>query len=358
MGDDDSIMSRLFNTKALLGIVVGAGASYGIYKLVASGVKSDANNVKKSKNDNGTRESGPEMEASSGARVVLQPGTLLAKVSGLNLLHRSECRAANIPSRDIFSQSPGNLQPHHIEMLLSLLETNPNPSDRIQVLVTLGNAAAFSVNQDIIRELGGLHKIASLLSDPTPDTRVHCLNALNNLSMNVRNQEQLKVYVPQLLELIEMSPVNSDLQLASLRLLTNMSVTNNHQDLMKNSITLFLSLLVVSNEEMQIQVLKVLVNLSANPDMMEDIVQAQAPASLVLLFDSCTNAPVLLRLLTFVGNMRTWTPSAQVAEVLRRSKDSLYCVLLAPLSQLHHRLPLLLSHPDGQVKSQAARLLA
>ncbi|XP_064199530.1 armadillo repeat-containing protein 10 [Anguilla rostrata] len=357
MGDDDSIMSRLFNTKALLGIVVGAGASYGIYKLVASG-KSDANNVKKSKNDNGTSESGPERDASSGGRVFLQPGTLLAKVSELNLLHQSESRAANIPSREILSQSPGNLQPHHIEMLLSLLETNSNPSDRMQILVTLGNAAAFSVNQDIIRELGGLHKIASLLSDPVPDTRVHCLNALNNLSMNVRNQEQLKVYVPQVLELIEMSPVNSDLQLASLRLLTNMSVTNNHQHLMKNSITLFLSLLVVSNEEMQIQVLKVLVNLSANPDMMEDIVQAQAPASLVLLFDGCTNAPVLLRLLTFVANMRTWTPSAQVADALRRGKDSLYCVLLAPPSQLHHRLPLLLSHPDDQVRTQAAHLLA
>ncbi|XP_061107513.1 armadillo repeat-containing protein 10 [Conger conger] len=353
MGDDDSIMSRLFNTKALLGIVVGAGASYGIYKLVASG-KSDANNVKKSKN--GTSDSGPERGASSG--VILQPGTLLAKVSGLNLLHQSETRAANMPSREVLSQSPGTLQPHHMEMLLTLLETNPNPSDRIQVLVTLGNAAAFSVNQEIICELGGLHKIASLLSDPVPDTRAHCLNALNNLSMNVRNQEQLKVYVPQVLELIEMSPVNSDLQLASLRLLTNMSVTNNHQHLMKNSITLFLSLLVVSNEEMQIQVLKVLVNLSANPDMMEDIVQAQAPASLVVLVDGCTHAPVLLRLLAFVANLRTWTPSAQVADALRRSKDSLYCVLLAPPSQLHHRLPLLLAHPDDQVRTQAARLLA
>ncbi|KAJ8386945.1 hypothetical protein AAFF_G00165420 [Aldrovandia affinis] len=354
MGDDDSVIPRLFNTKALLGIVVGAGASYGIYKLVAGG-KSAGNNVKKSKN--GASESGPESEPSSGGRVALQPGTLLAKVSGLTLLHQSESRAENIPSRDIFSTSPGSLEPRHIQMLLSLLETTPNPSDRIQVLVTLGNAAAFTVNQDLIRELGGLHNIASLLSDPVPDTRVQCLNALNNLSMNVRNQEQLKVYVPQVLELIEMSPVNSDLQLGCLRLLTNLSVTNNHQHLMKDSITLFLSLLVVSNETLQTQVLKVLVNLSANPDMMEDIVQAQAPASLVLLLDSCTNTPVLLRLLTFVGNLRTWTPSAQVAEALRRSKDSLYCVLLAPSSQVHHRLPPLLSHPDGQVETQVARLL-
>lgn len=356
MGDDDGIVSRLFNTKALLGIAVGAGASYGIYKLVASG-KSDADNVSKYRKQNRTSESHPESEVSVRGKVALQPGTLLAKVSELNLLHQSESRAENIPHLEIVSQSAGNLQPRHIEMLLALLETNPSPPDKIQVLVTLGNAAAFSVNQDIIRELGGLQKIASLLSDPLPVIRVHCLNALNNLSMNLRNQTQLKVYVPEVLELIEMSPMNSDLQLASLRLLTNMSVSSCHQHLMKNSITLFLSLLVVSNEEMQIQVLKVLVNLSANPDMMEDIVRAQAPASLVLLFDNRTNVPVLLRLLTFVGNLRTWTPSAQVAEALCRSSDSLYRVLLAPPSQLHHRLPLLLSHPDEQVRTQAACLV-
>ncbi|XP_036374154.1 armadillo repeat-containing protein 10 [Megalops cyprinoides] len=354
MGDDDSVIPKLCNMKALLGIVVGAGASYGIYKLVVSG-KSRDNRAKKPKNDHAVSEDDPEAKASSGSGAVLQPGTLLAKVSGLTLVHPSENQAADVPSGEVLSKSPGSLEPQHLQMLVSLLHTSP--SDRVQVLVTLGNAAAFSINQELIREFGGLHIIASLLSDPSPDVRVQCLNALNNLSMNVRNQEQLKVYVPQVLELIEMSPVNSDLQLASLRLLTNLSVTNDHQHLMKNSITLFLSLLVVSNETLQTQVLKVLVNLSANPDMIEDIVQAQAPASLVLLFDGCTTPPVLLRLLTFVGNLRSWTPSAHVAEALQRSKDSLYCVLLGPSSQLRHRLPLLLTHPDAQVSAQVARLL-
>lgn len=119
--------------------------------------------------------------------------------------------------------------------------------------------------------------------------------------------------MPQILELIEMSPVNSDLQLGALRLLTNLSVTDQHQHLLKTSIRLLLSLLVVGNEELQVclfllgkiilkgilkflvqlfhsvktvntlltvfvfqvQTLKVLVNLSSNPDMMDDIVQAQ-----------------------------------------------------------------------------------
>ncbi|XP_051548506.1 armadillo repeat-containing protein 10 [Myxocyprinus asiaticus] len=338
---DDNVIARLGSMKALLGIVAGAGASYGIYKLVFGRV-ADGGNRRKSKS------------------VTVQPGSLMAKVSGFKVVGKTDHLDAsvNTESSGIHSQSAASLEPRHLSILLSLLQSSPDPEERRKVLVTLGNAAAFTVNQDLLREFGGLHIIASFLSDPSPEVRVQTLNALNNLSMNICNQEQLKVYVPSVMQLIEMSPVNSDLQLAALRLLTNLSVTDNHQHLMKSSITLLLSLLVVSNEILQIQVLKVLVNLSSNPDLMDDIVQTQAPASLILLFDGCTSTAVLIRLLYFVGNLRAWRPSAQVAEALRRKQDSLYCVLLDSSSQLHRRLPLLLSHTDEEVKTQVARLLA
>lgn len=48
---------------------------------------------------------------------------------------------------DIVHQSPGNLEPQHLKMLLSCLQTSNNPSDRCRILLTLGNAAAFTVNQ-------------------------------------------------------------------------------------------------------------------------------------------------------------------------------------------------------------------
>lgn len=60
------------------------------------------------------------------------------------------------------------------------------------------------------------------------------------------------MYVPQVLELIEMSQMNSDLQLSALRLLTNLSVTDKHQHLLKQSVTLLLSLLVVGSEALQV----------------------------------------------------------------------------------------------------------
>ncbi|KAM9469897.1 armadillo repeat-containing protein 10 [Clarias gariepinus] len=340
MMSEDGVLQKLGNMKALLGIVAGAGASYGLYKILLRSCREDPERRSLKAGDSG----------------VIQPGSLVAKVSGFNVV--SGNMRTEVTSSEILSKSPSSLEPRHLSMLLSLLQSSPSPTERTQVLITLGNAAAFTVNQDFLRELGGLHIIASFLSDPEPDVRAQALNALNNLSMNIPNQEQLKIYVPSVLELIEMSPVNSDLQLAALRLLTNLTVTDNHQHLLKSSITLLLSLLVVSNGALQIQVLKVLVNLSSNPDIMDDIVQAQAPASLVFLFDSCTSTEVLLRLLVFVGNLRAWRPSAQVAEVLRSRPDSLYCVLLDSSSQIHGKLPALLSHPDGEVRAQVLRLLA
>ncbi|AWP08623.1 putative armadillo repeat-containing protein 10 [Scophthalmus maximus] len=344
---DGSITPRLGNMKALLGIVAGAGASYGIYKLMSAG--SFKRNKKSAPSDS------PAVRSSSPARDgTPQPGSLLAKVSGLDVV----CpRPADVASGGIIHQSPGNLEPQHLKMLLSCLENSSDPSDRCRILLTLGNAAAFTVNQNLIREFEGIRIIAGFLSDPEAEVRVQTLNALNNLCMNIPNQDQLKVYVPQVLELIEMSPVNSDLQLSALRLLTNLSVTDKHQHLLKESITLLLSLLVVSTETLQVQALKVLVNLSSNPDMMDDIVQAQAPASVVLLFDARTAPAVLVRLLTFAGNLKAWRPSAQVADELRRKQDCLFRVMLDESSQLHSKLVQLLSHPDGEIQAQVTRVL-
>lgn len=336
---DGSLTSKVGNMKALLGIVAGAGASYGIYKLIS---------FRRNKKSVASEAPGAGKVDSP-----LQRGSLLAKVSGLDVVSPR----ADIASEKIIQGSAGVLEPRHLKILLSCLQTSTTPSERCQILLTLGNAAAFTVNQNLIREFDGIPIIAGFLSDPKPEVRVHTLNALNNLCMNIANQENIKVYVPKVLELIEISPVNSELQLAALRLLTNLSVTDKHQHLLKGSIKLLLSLLVVSNGTLQVQALKVLVNLSSNPDMMDDIVESQAPASVVLLFDERTASAVLLRLLMFAGNLKAWRPSAQVADELRRKQDSLFRVMLDESSQLHSRLLQLLSHPDGEVRAQVARIL-
>lgn len=67
---DDNVVARLGSMKALLGIVAGAGASYGIYKLVSG--RAGVNRKKSAKS------------------VTIQPGSLMAKVSGFKVVSKSD----------------------------------------------------------------------------------------------------------------------------------------------------------------------------------------------------------------------------------------------------------------------------
>lgn len=63
--------------KALLGIVAGAGASYGLYKLISG--ETFRKNKKRASNES------PDVKSGQPGEVKLQPGSLLAKVSGLDV---------------------------------------------------------------------------------------------------------------------------------------------------------------------------------------------------------------------------------------------------------------------------------
>lgn len=89
--DDNSVVAKLGNMKALLGIVAGAGASYGIYKLVTGEV---FKRYKKSV----TREHYP-VRGNQKLQASLQPGSLLAKVSGLDVVGNRGAECHNISGK-------------------------------------------------------------------------------------------------------------------------------------------------------------------------------------------------------------------------------------------------------------------
>lgn len=77
---DGSVVPKLGNMKAVLGILAGAGASYGLYKLVR-GIGGNAEKKNRMKME---RSGGPDIRATGDAR--LEPGSLMAKVSGFNVV--------------------------------------------------------------------------------------------------------------------------------------------------------------------------------------------------------------------------------------------------------------------------------
>ena len=128
------------------------------------------------------------------------------------------------------------LNAEQLQNLLYLLESTEDPVISERALVSLGNNAAFSANQVIIRELDGVPIVGSKINDPNYGIKEKALNALSNLSVSVENQIRIKVYVSQVCEDVLSGPLNSPVQLAGLRFLTNMTVTNDHQHLLSNYI--------------------------------------------------------------------------------------------------------------------------
>uniref|UniRef100_A0A2K5E6G4 Armadillo repeat-containing protein 10 n=1 Tax=Aotus nancymaae TaxID=37293 RepID=A0A2K5E6G4_AOTNA len=85
------------------------------------------------------------------------------------------------------------LNAEQLQKLLYLLESTEDPIIIEKALITLGNNAAFSVNQAIIRQLGGIPIVGNKINHSNQSIKEKALNALNNLSVNVENQIKIKV---------------------------------------------------------------------------------------------------------------------------------------------------------------------
>ncbi|XP_062839617.1 armadillo repeat-containing protein 10 isoform X2 [Anolis carolinensis] len=277
---------------------------------------------------------------------------LLRAASGIPLVSSSGRREQGMD----FPNSPHVLETDDVQNLIYLLESTKDAAIQEQILITLSNSAAFSINQDTIRNLGGLPVVGKMLSVPVANVKEKALNALNNLSMNIQNQEVIKVYIAKVCEETCSAPLNSELQLAGLRLLTNMSVTNNYHYMMTSSIPGFINLLSAGNERTQVQVLKVLVNLSANPAMTEHLLKAQA-SFLLSLFDSCIKEDVLLRLLVFVTNLTKHMKKDKNTVNYEYNEDSVFSVLWGDSTVCAQKLASLFHHHDAEVRLQVAALI-
>ncbi|OXB61668.1 hypothetical protein ASZ78_016144 [Callipepla squamata] len=220
-----------------------------------------------------------------------------------------------------------------LQKLIHLLKATDDPLIQEQALITLSNSAAFSVNQDLIRNLDGLSVIGGMLLDCVPTVKEKALNALNNLSMNIKNQEEIQVYIMQVCKNIESAPLNSDLQLAGLRLLTNMSVTDDYYFKMIKKIPCFLHLLSEGSERTQVP-------------------------SLLSLFDNCVNRDILLRALAFAANLKKNVNSeGGITMEDEYSEDSVFSILCRDSTAFAQKLASLLHHPDTDVREQVVRIL-
>ncbi|PNJ58275.1 ARMC10 isoform 8 [Pongo abelii] len=164
------------------GLLLGAGACYCIYRLTRGRRRGD-------------RELGIRSSKSAGA---LEEGTSEGQLCGRSARPQrggtweSQWSKTSLPEDLTDGSYDDVLNAEQLQKLLYLLESTEDPVIIERALITLGNNAAFSVNQAIIRELGGIPIVANKINHSNQSTKEKALNALNNLSVNVENQIKIK----------------------------------------------------------------------------------------------------------------------------------------------------------------------
>ncbi|XP_063671071.1 armadillo repeat-containing protein 10 isoform X11 [Pan troglodytes] len=242
------------------GLLLGAGACYCIYRLTRGRRRGD-------------RELGIRSSKSAG-------GT------------------AGFPAEDLTDGSYDDvLNAEQLQKLLYLLESAEDPVIIERALITLGNNAAFSVNQAIIRELGGIPIVANKINHSNQSIKEKALNALNNLSVNVENQIKIKV-----------------------------------------------------------QVLKLLLNLSENPAMTEGLLRAQVDSSFLSLYDSHVAKEILLRVLTLFQNIKNCLKiEGHLAAQPTFTEGSLFFLLHG--EECAQKIRALVDHHDAEVKEKVVTII-
>ncbi|XP_054415620.1 armadillo repeat-containing protein 10 isoform X5 [Pongo abelii] len=300
------------------GLLLGAGACYCIYRLTRGRRRGDRELGIRSSKSAGALEEGTSEGQLCGRSARPQRGgtweSQWSKTSlpGVCFGNGNSClRETHPPSgqmRDSVSVqkliedlTDGSyddvLNAEQLQKLLYLLESTEDPVIIERALITLGNNAAFSVNQAIIRELGGIPIVANKINHSNQSTKEKALNALNNLSVNVENQIKIKV-----------------------------------------------------------QVLKLLLNLSENPAMTEGLLRAQVDSSFLSLYDSHVAKEILLRVLTLFQNINNCLKiEGHLAVQPTFTEGSLFFLLHG--EECAQKIRALVDHHDAEVKEKVVTII-
>ncbi|XP_011728849.2 armadillo repeat-containing protein 10 isoform X2 [Macaca nemestrina] len=332
------------------GLLLGAGACYCIYRLTR-------------RRRRGDRELGMRPSKSAGETAgILEEGTSKGQLCGRSARPQrggtweSQWSKTSQPEDLTDGSYDDVLNAAQLQKLLYLLESTEDPVIIERALITLGNNAAFSVNQAIIRELGGIPIVGNKINHSNQSIKEKALNALNNLSVNVENQIKIKIYINQVCEDVFSGPLNSAVQLAGLRLLTNMTVTNDHQHMLHNYITDLFQVLLTGNGNTKVQVLKLLLNLSENPAMTEGLLHAQVDSSFLSLYDSHVAKEILLRVLTLFQNINNCLKiEGHLAVQPTFTEGSLFFLLHG--EECAQKIKALVDHHDAEVKEKVLTII-
>ncbi|XP_023933530.1 retinitis pigmentosa 1-like 1 protein isoform X2 [Lingula anatina] len=269
------------------------------------------------------------------------------------------------------SAQSGTLTKRDAEVLVALL-SSPNQEELERLLTTISNCAAFTVNQNLLRESGGLDKVTKLLDKygRMPDDQRSqkvvkaTAQAIANLAVNTENQKHLKGCIPNLIDTTLSEENPEPVYLASLQALTNLSVTDRYHGDYTRLIQKLYLLLDGAGEAVKMQALKVLVNLSCNADMVPHLLAAKAPKGVLSMLSSSETEDVQLRWTTLLANIMSTVSEMglTIKDLPMTSKapspETLYAAVYGVQSEmaLKSKVFVLCRHKNEDLAQQATRL--
>jgi len=197
------------------------------------------------------------------------------------------------------------LTPYEAKSLVALLHSK-DASTLQRTLVTISNCAAFTRNQDELRDSGCLLRLQSLLSGTGRDVRLAAITATANLALNTGNMKEMEYYVPLLHPVVE-SDLNrehdEELLSAALLALTNIAVLPDWHHQYRVLIPRLHELWCEGKETITLQVLKLLINLSCNDEIVPIILSSKVPGRVTSLLSPTISEELLLRSTRFLANL-------------------------------------------------------
>ncbi|XP_074608639.1 armadillo repeat-containing protein 10-like isoform X4 [Acropora palmata] len=209
-------------------------------------------------------------------------------------------------------------------------------------LVALLNCSAFTANQNTIRECGGLPLLISLLSHDNKVVNIKAAQVLSNLAMNEENQQTLKDSVFAIIKILEYCDIfnNEEFGIELLRLLVNLSATNIAHEEIMTGVAEYYSILGQSLSRQIQQVLRLLVNLSCNANNLDGLLEFKS----FMLPDNSDD--IILRAVTISANLLSNSDCYTKEQQLMVTED---------LNVLYGELTELLEHSNEDIQSQAKR---
>ncbi|XP_015792996.1 uncharacterized protein LOC107369545 [Tetranychus urticae] len=201
----------------------------------------------------------------------------------------------------LFGQKNPNLSQQEASVLGMLLMCDDDEL-LVKTLSVIADCAVFTPNINIICDSGCLVMLLHLLNtNSDPSVVAAATQAIGNLATGERAQELMKPFIIPLMKKLKTS---SHLQLTwSLLALANLAhKESNHTDFLDH-LNELIALVEKGCSRVQLQALKILVNLSCNQNSIVYILAAKCPGNFHSLLEPTTDEEILIRLCSFICNL-------------------------------------------------------